>query len=242
MFFLALAILSTLRLAERFRMTYLLTLASALFCVLAFRFYVFYMMVVAVSGALLIGIRPVTGANLIRQFGVMIVIGLSLTYFGVTRYASMHFESYGSLEAVQQSRTDAAQSARSGYAKDIDVSTSSGALKAIPIGLAYLLFGPFPWQLGSLRQSLTVPEMLVWWASFPLLVLGLWYSIRYRLRQICPILIFTVMLTLAYSVFEGNVGNAYRQRAQLLVFYFIFVAVGYVLMRERKQDMALGDP
>ncbi|HVG29052.1 MAG TPA: hypothetical protein VM864_04970, partial [Pyrinomonadaceae bacterium] len=51
-----------------------------------------------------------------------------------------------------------------------------------------------------------------------------------------PILVFTMMLTLAYSVFQGNVGTAYRQRSQLLVFYFIFVAVGYVLMKERRED------
>jgi hypothetical protein len=104
------------------------------------------------------------------------------------------------------------------------------------MGLLYLLFAPFPWQLGSLRQSITIPEMIIWWASFPMLVLGLWFSIRYRLRQISPILIFTTMLSLAYSVFQGNVGTAYRQRAQLLVFYFIFVAVGYVLMQERREE------
>jgi heme O synthase-like polyprenyltransferase len=64
----------------------------------------------------------------------------------------------------------------------------------------------------------------------------LWFAIRYRLRMISPILIFTVMLTLAYSVFQGNVGTAYRQRAQLLVFYFIFVAVGFVLMKEKREE------
>src|SRR5262249_46860993 len=52
------------------------------------------------------------------------------------------------------------------------------------------------------------------------------------------ILIFTSMLSLAYSVFQGNVGTAYRQRAQLLVFYFIFVAVGFVLLKERREDKA----
>ncbi|MDT5271945.1 MAG: hypothetical protein QOH49_4131, partial [Acidobacteriota bacterium] len=39
-----------------------------------------------------------------------------------------------------------------------------------------------------------------------------------------------------YSVFQGNVGTAYRQRSQLLVFYFIFVAVGVVLVQERRED------
>ena len=54
--------------------------------------------------------------------------------------------------------------------------------------------------------------------------------------MISPILIFTAMLSLAYSVFQGNVGTAYRQRAQLLVFYFIFVAVGFVLMLEKREE------
>jgi hypothetical protein len=66
-------------------------------------------------------------------------------------------------------------------------------------------------------------------------VLGFWFSIRYRLRQMSPILIFTFMLTLAYSVFQGNVGTAYRQRSQLLVFYFIFVAVGGILIKEKQE-------
>ncbi|HYK21598.1 MAG TPA: hypothetical protein VEV42_12735, partial [Pyrinomonadaceae bacterium] len=70
----------------------------------------------------------------------------------------------------------------------------------------------------------------------PLLVLGLWYSLKHRLRQVSPIIVFTSMLTLAYSLFQGNVGTAYRQRSQLLVFYFIFVAVGAVILKERAED------
>jgi hypothetical protein len=104
------------------------------------------------------------------------------------------------------------------------------------MGMTYLLFAPFPWQLASLRQSITLPEMVVWWASFPLLVTGIWFTLKFRLRQALPILIFTSMLTLAYSIFQGNVGTAYRQRSQILVFYFIFVAVGVVLMREKREN------
>jgi hypothetical protein len=32
------------------------------------------------------------------------------------------------------------------------------------------------------------------------------------------------------------VGTAYRQRSQILVFYFIFVAVGAVLLKERHEE------
>jgi hypothetical protein len=31
------------------------------------------------------------------------------------------------------------------------------------------------------------------------------------------------------------VGTAYRQRSQLLIFYFIFASVGYVLIKERRE-------
>ncbi|MCA1594724.1 MAG: hypothetical protein LC754_19265, partial [Acidobacteria bacterium] len=157
----------------------------------------------------------------------------------VLRRAGTQIETFGNLKAVQTSRADLAGSAKSGFGKDVDVSTTTGALSAIPVGMLYLLFAPFPWQVTNLRQSITLPEMIVWWASFPLLCLGAWFTIKYRLRQALPILIFTSMLTLAYSVFQGNVGTAYRQRSQILVFYFIFVGVGFVLLRERQEDRQL---
>jgi hypothetical protein len=236
-FFIAVCVLATLRLGKRVTPLYLGVLLLALICTLSLRFYVFYMIFVAIAGAFVIGMRSVTSQSLVRQFVVIISLGMAMTYLGVSRYASAQFEQYGSLEKVQRSRNDLAGSAQSGFGRDTDVSTTSGALSAVPIGLIYLFFAPFPWQLGSLRQSLTLPEMAVWYVSFPFLVLGFWFSIRYRLRQMSPILIFTSMLTLGYSILQGNVGTAYRQRSQVLVFYFIFVAVGAVLVKERQEKM-----
>jgi hypothetical protein len=235
-FFLALSILATLRLAQKLSLRYLAVLLVSLVGVLAFRFYVFYMLVAAIAGSYIIGMKAFTAQSMARQFVVVLVMGLSLTYFGVMRYASAQFEVYGNLEQLQRSRQNSATAAESGFGRDVDVSTTSGALSTIPTGVVYLLFAPFPWQLGSLRQSLTLPEMVVWWTAFPLLILGAWFSLRYRLQQMAPILIFTSMLTLAYSVFQGNVGTAYRQRAQILVFYFIFVAVGGVLVKEKRDQ------
>jgi len=235
-FFLALSILATLKLGERFDVRYLTLLVWSMFSLLSLRFYVFYMISVAIGGAFVMGMQSLSAKSVARQFIAVIVLGLALTYLGVTRYANLQFKRFGSLERVQISRQDASTSAQSGFGKDVDVSTTSGALSTIPIGFLYLLFAPFPWQMTSLRQTITLPEMLVWWASFPMLILGLWFSIKYRLRQISPILVFTIMLSLAYSVFQGNVGTAYRQRSQLLVFYFIFIAVGYVLMQEKREE------
>jgi 4-amino-4-deoxy-L-arabinose transferase-like glycosyltransferase len=235
-FLLALAMLATLKLGERLSLKYTALLVLAMAAIITMRFYIFYMLAAAVVGAFVIGMRPVTSQSLARQLTVVLVLGLGLTYLGVLRTASAQVEMYGNLQAVQRSRADLAHSANSGFGQDVDVSTASGALSAVPVGMTYLLFAPFPWQIASLRQSITLPEMVVWWAAFPLLVLGVWFTLRYRMRQALPILIFTTMLTLAYSIFQGNVGTAYRQRSQILVFYFIFVAVGAILLKERQEE------
>ncbi len=235
-FLLALTMLATLRLGERISAKYLVTLVLATAGIMTLRFYVFYMLVAAVAGAFIIGMRPLTSLSLARQVAIVLMLGVGLTYIGVLRRAGTQFEQYGNLEAVQRTRSDLVRSANTGFGQDVDVSTATGALSVIPLGMTYLLFAPFPWQLASLRQSITLPEMVVWWVSFPLLILGIWFTLKYRFRQALPILLFTTMLTLAYSIFQGNVGTAYRQRSQILVFYFIFVAVGAVLLKERQED------
>jgi hypothetical protein len=233
---LAVATLATLRLDERVSVKHLVVLVAALLGILSLRFYVFYMMVAAVGASFVVGVYSPTLMGYVRRFAMLVIVALLLIQFGVLGSASKQLELYGNLEALQRTRADLVVSAKSGFAGDADVSTTSGALTAIPVGMIYLLFAPFPWQLASLRQMITLPEMVVWWGSFPMLCAGLWFTLKHRMRRALPILIFTLMLTLAYSVFQGNVGTAYRQRSQLLIFYFIFVSVGYELIRERRED------
>ena len=233
---LALCILATLRLMEKITIPYLVVMAVCLAALLSLRFYIFYMMAAAVGGSFVIGMKSADARSFVQRFVAIALIGMVFTWFGVIRFAAVQFERYGNLQMIQMSRMDQARNAESGFGKDVDVGTTEGALTVIPIGLLYLLFAPFPWQLASLRQSIALPEMLIWWAAFPLLVLGWWYAVKHRLRQVAPIVLFTTMLTLAYAVFQGNVGTAYRQRSQLLVFYFIFVAVGAVIVKEKQED------
>ena len=238
MFLLTVSMLATLKLGNRFSFKYLTALAVSLCCLITLRFYVFYIVALAVTAAFVLGRRRLTPQSFVRQFVIMVVIGLALAYFGVSHYATQQYEAYGNFDQLQRMRLDASQSAVSGFGRDVDVSSTSGALNTIPLGFAYLMLAPFPWQLASLRQMITLPEMIIWWLSIPLLVLGLWFTIKHRLREVAPILIFTTLLTLTYSILMGNVGTAYRQRAQLLVFYFVFVAVGSTLLKEKRDERA----
>jgi 4-amino-4-deoxy-L-arabinose transferase-like glycosyltransferase len=234
-FLLVLAITMVLQLQERLDYAAVVLLLISLAGILSLRFYIFYMVGLAVVGSFLIGTTN-SARSIARRTAVLLVLGLGLTYFGVTRTATSDLDKYGNLQQLQSSRLDAAQSSKSGFGEDVDVSTTQGALSAVPVGFVYLMFAPFPWELSSLRQSITLPEVLVWWAMIPVMIYGLWWSIRHKLRSAFPIIIFTLMLTLAYSIFQGNVGTAYRQRTQIQVFLFMFVGVGWQLYREKKED------
>lgn len=234
-FLLVLAMTMVMQLQEKFNYFSVIFLIFALFGILSLRFYIFYMVAISVAGSFIIG-QSGSAKAIARGFVLLIVTGLALTYLGVLQRAGENLDKWGSLESVQRSRSDLARSADSGFGGDADVSTAEGALTVIPLGFTYLMLAPFPWQLGSLRQSITIPEMLVWWASIPLLIIGLAYTIKNRLRNAIAVLIFTLMLTIAYSIFQGNVGTAYRQRTQIQVFLFIFIAVGWTIRKEKKEN------
>jgi len=67
-FFLAVAILATLKLGEKLSLKYILVLLCALVALLALRFYIFYMISVAIAGAFIIGMQQITAASFTRQF------------------------------------------------------------------------------------------------------------------------------------------------------------------------------
>jgi len=236
-FLLVLAMTMVLQLQKKFNYAAVAVLIFSLFGILSLRFYIFYIVGIAVAGSFIVGSQSSVKA-ILRGFVALVIVGTALSYLGVLETAGTDFEKYGSLERVQLSRQDLSHT-DSGFAENTDVSTTQGALTALPIGFVFLMFAPFPWQVSNFRQAITLPEILMWWASIPLLVSGLWYTVKNRLRQAIPVLIFTFLLTIAYSIFQGNVGTAYRQRAQIQVFLFIFIAVGWTLWQEKKENRNL---
>lgn len=236
-FLLVLAMTMVLELQERFGYAQLLLLVLSLFGILSLRFYIFYMVVVAVVGSFVIS-SSVSAQAIIKRVIVVLLVGLSLAYIGALRNAGENFDEYSNLERIQKSRQDLTTS-ESGFGSDQDVSTTGGAITALPVGFAYLMFAPFPWQVRNFRQAIALPEVLLWWALMPFLVSGLIYTIKYRFRNAVSILLFSFLLTIGYSVFQGNVGTAYRQRTQIQIFLYMFIGVGWSLRKEKQENRKL---
>lgn len=235
-FFLVLTILSVLMLQEKFSLFYFSALMLSLVVIVGLRFYIFPILAVAAIGGFIVGTENSVKAQ-ISRVAVIIVAGFLLTYFGISTIVQTNTTAFGSLERIQASRDDLAQTGDSGYGRELDVSTTEGALLALPVGLAYLMLAPFPWQITSIRAALTLPDTIIWWISIPFLITGMIYAVRYRFRKNIAIIIFSVTLTLFYSIFQGNVGTAYRQRTQVQVFYFMFVAAGLVAFIEKRENL-----
>jgi 4-amino-4-deoxy-L-arabinose transferase-like glycosyltransferase len=225
-----------LGLRDRFSPRDLLFFVAAGLAILTLRFYVFYFVAFATLGSFVFAQRRGLLGSLVAQVGLVAVFVAAFSIVAKQETLQQHSEFF-ELRRVQVSRLDLARSAGSGFAAEFDVSTPEGALAAIPVGFVYLMFAPFPWAITGLRQALTLPETLVWYSLMPALVRGVAFTVRHRFRAALPIFAFAISLTLAYSVFQGNVGTAYRQRTQITMFFFIFMGVGIVEKRRRRERL-----
>ena len=199
------------------------------------RFYIFYVILAATVSGFFVGHRRGAALGLVTQL-LLITCVLGLLMFTPVGQEALLQSRYLDLEMLQNSRLDLAARSDSGFAGGADVSTVGGLVSMLPVGVIYLLFSPFPWAMSNMRQLLTLPDILAWYALTPALVAGIGLALK-RLRQTMPILVFTTSLTLVYGAFLGNVGTAYRQRTQIMMFYFLFIADGLHRKRHRKSEL-----
>lgn len=130
------------------------------------------------------------------------------------------------LETLEAMRRGLGEGARTAYGAAYDVSHPTGAARFLPVGLAYYLFAPFPWDLGSTLQWITLPETLAWYALIPFAARGVLVALRNDARAYGVVTAVVVAIVIPYALVQGNVGTAYRHRAQILPLVFVFVAIG----------------
>jgi 4-amino-4-deoxy-L-arabinose transferase-like glycosyltransferase len=235
----AVAMFAVLRLRESLSLTSIVMFVVAEVVLITLRFYIAYFVIFAALATFVFGRRrgAVRRAFTYGLLGLILYGALSIA---VKRETLEQQTAYVNLERLQVTREDQAMWGRSGFGQEHDVSTPAGALATLPVGLVYLLFAPFPWSISGLRQALVAPETLVWYALMPAFIRGLAFGLKRQFHAVMPIVVFAVSLTLAYALMQGNVGTAYRQRTQVTMFFFIFMAVG-VVEKRRQRAMAVAE-
>ena len=173
-------------------------------------------------------------------FGILLLalVYFSLASVGYVRFdvASITTNRIAEFDTFRTNISDASQQGtNSAVTFNFDTSTPEGVILMLAAGSVYLLLSPFPWQINSLSQLAALPDVLLWWwLVFKFIFPGIRYSWgRYQALTI-SLAAFILPLFLFYAFIFGNVGLAYRQRAQLMPFMLMFAAAGYE-MRERKE-------
>jgi hypothetical protein len=137
------------------------------------------------------------------------------------------------LEAIQSSRNDLAM-ANSGYLAGAEFSTPEQAIRFAPLGMAYFLAVPLPWQTGTIRQNMAIPDTALWLLLYPLVLMGMVRGLRHN-PQACLVLVLTTLAMVAfYGLLVGNIGTAYRMRVQVWLLWAVFAGMGWELLPRRK--------
>ncbi|RMH15286.1 MAG: hypothetical protein D6701_10195 [Gemmatimonadetes bacterium] len=155
--------------------------------------------------------------------GTAVVVGVAFgaEQFGLLRRVPVE----DPLESVENIRRDF-QRGGSGYGQEYSTATPEEALRYLPVGVAFFLFGPFPWDQGSALQTATMPEVLLWYLLFPLFLIGVRLALTRGDRASLLVVAVLISILVPYALVESNFGTAYRHRAQILPLFFLFTAVG----------------
>jgi hypothetical protein len=176
--------------------------------------------------------------NFGRNFVLGAIAGLGVVFLLQQGAVSKRAAGRMSLEAISEVRRDMAIGS-SAFHGNVDISTPGRALSFLPIGVAYFLFSPFPWEITSVLKLFSLPEMIFIYALTPAIFRGIRFGVRERFRDSLQVLLLTALLTVSYALGEGNVGTLYRHRAQVLGFYLMFAAVGLELRNRQRQQRAV---
>lgn len=208
-------------LQQSFRLRSLAALAASLSVLLGLRFYLAALLPPAVLLSLLLG----RGRQWSRWRKALTVgalcVALAALGFGSRLDVILPDDAWHLLEQIQGSRDDLSTS-RSGYLAGTVVSEPLQAITFLPKGIVYFLGVPFPWELGSIRQNLVLPEMLFWLLHYPLIFAGMREGFRRNFEGSLLLGLLTLTMLGFYGLFVGNVGTAYRLRAQVWLFWAVF--------------------
>ena len=230
---LSLAMYHALRLQATWRPQSFLILSLCLAGLTALRFYLALIIAAVLCLGLLLGRakgrKPgAVPAVVMRQAMVAMLFALIMAAicFAARVREVMPADFEGLLGKMQTSRDDLANT-QSGYLPDADISTTQDAVRFIPLGLSYFLTVPLPWQTGSIRQNMAIPDTAVWLLLYPVILIGMARALRRNFQGSILLIAASVGLCLFYALWIANIGTAYRLRIQVWLWWAPFFGWGW---------------
>jgi hypothetical protein len=135
---------------------------------------------------------------------------------------------------VEVRRTGNAVGASTALTCDATKGGISGKIEHLPCGLPAVVLRPYPWETdGTTSVRLARLEALLW---YPLLILSIYGLLRgwSRRRWLGFPALYAGAIVLVYALTEGNIGTAYRHRAEAVWAVALFAALGAQTIADRR--------
>lgn len=225
-----LTIWSIISIWNNFRFRYLFTMIASMVVLASIRFFVVPILIFSFFFAIIISVNK---ANLKAHLFFRVVIAALLIYFG-GNFLRSAIQKMTSIDIFNMEGMCRILSAYRGYRSKGSLSFFSGTdlttplkvLFFVPMGFIYVLFSPFPWQIGSISQVMAVPEMIAWYILIPKMLKGVRIAMRRERRIFVFLCTFSIIYLGILALIEGNIGTMFRHRSIVWILYFIFIGGG----------------
>ncbi len=223
--------LGVVRLSRQRTATGIAGLTLALYGLTLFRPYA---AVLAAGGACLALVVGMLRSGRLRGAGVLGLVAIGgATLAGGLGFLGAAMRPMANLDTIETVR-GGFQDGNTSFGGGTSLASWSLALLYLPLGLAYFMLAPFPWQMRSAPQMAAMLEQPGWYALIALAVYGLLRPVGGKQPGRFELFVLSLPAIAFYALAMSNVGTILRDRAQFTCFVFVYAAHGYVCCHTRR--------
>jgi len=224
-FLITLIVKHNLELMEKFKLGKVFFMSLLMMALVSLRFYVGILLALCVAlSYIFTATKFLWWQRLTYTLAIIIIAGLALQQMGYG-FMGTDFVFSQSIETIGEQHQKGAYG-KGAFAGDVTFDTYADALKYLPIGIFYFLFGPLPWQSMGPIRVITVPEMVFLYFLYSYFIIGVKHLWRTQRGPCLFLMIVIVCFGLIYSLGSSNLGGLYRIRLQIIMIAFILISEG----------------
>jgi hypothetical protein len=224
-FLVTLIVKQNLELMEKFKLGKVFFMSLLLMALVSLRFYIGILLAICIAISYIFGATKfLWWQRVAYTLAIFLIAGLSLQQMGYGFMGTDYVFSQ-SIETIGEQHQKGAYG-NAAFAGDVMFDSYSAAIKYLPVGIFYFLFGPLPWQsIGPIR-IITVPEMVFLYFLYSYFITGVRHLWQTQRGSCMFLLILITCFGLIYSLGASNIGGLYRVRLQIIMIDFILISEG----------------
>ena len=224
-FFITLIVKLNLELMERFRPGRVVLMCLLLMVLVSLRFYIGILLAMCITlSYVFTATRFGWWQRAAYTMVLFIAVGFAMQQMGYG-FLGMDFVLSQNIQTIGDQHQRAAYGGAA-FAEDVTLDSYVAALKYLPMGVFYFLFGPLPWQAMGPIRMITVPEMIFLYFLYGYFIMGL-RDLWQNQRGACLFLLIVITcFGFIYSLGSSNMGGLYRIRLQVIMLAFVLISHG----------------